>query len=308
VVGKTPAVLSSHRHPAAFYQQLWQSLQDKGAWQGEIWNARQSGEVFPEWLTITAVRDSAGQTSHYVAIFQDITERKAAADEIQTLAFYDALTHLPNRRLLQDRLQHALDAAHRQQEYGALLFLDLDNFKSLNDTMGHDIGDILLQEVASRLLRCLRTGDTVARLGGDEFIVMLENLSTQRDQAMREAETVGRKILATLHQPYQLHGHDYRGSSSLGIALFADENGSSEDILKQADLAMYQAKSAGRNTLRFFDPVMQAEINARTRLEAELHQAWSKANSACTTSRKSTMGSPAAAWRPCCAGIARNTG
>jgi diguanylate cyclase (GGDEF)-like protein len=253
-------------------------------------------------------QDSAGQTSHYVAIFQDITERKAAADEIQTLAFYDALTHLPNRRLLQDRLQHALDAAHRQQEYGALLFLDLDNFKSLNDTMGHDIGDILLQEVASRLLRCLRTGDTVARLGGDEFIVMLENLSTQRDQAMREAETVGRKILATLHQPYQLHGHDYRGSSSLGIALFADENGSSEDILKQADLAMYQAKSAGRNTLRFFDPVMQAEINARTRLEAELHQAWSKANSACTTSRKSTMGSPAAAWRPCCAGIARNTG
>lgn len=273
VVGKTPAVLSSHRHPAAFYQQLWQSLLDKGAWQGEIWNARQSGEVYPEWLTITAVRDSAGQTSHYVAIFQDITERKAAADEIQTLAFYDALTHLPNRRLLQDRLQHALDAAHRQQEYGALLFLDLDNFKSLNDTMGHDIGDILLQEVASRLLRCLRTGDTVARLGGDEFIVMLENLGTQRDQAMREAETVGRKILATLHQPYQLQGHDYRGSSSLGIALFADENGSSEDILKQADLAMYQAKSAGRNTLRFFDPVMQAEINARTRLEAELHQA-----------------------------------
>ncbi|WP_167467125.1 EAL domain-containing protein [Aquitalea magnusonii] len=273
VVGKTPAVLSSHRHPAAFYQQLWQSLLEHGAWQGEIWNTRKNGEVFPEWLTITAVKDSAGHTSHYVAIFQDITERKAAADEIQTLAFYDALTHLPNRRLLQDRLQHALDAARRQKAYGALLFLDLDNFKSLNDTMGHDIGDILLQEVAGRLLRCLRTGDTVARLGGDEFIVMLENLGAQRDQAMREAETVGRKILATLHQPYQLRGQDYRGSSSLGIALFADENSSSEDILKQADLAMYQAKSAGRNTLRFFDPLMQAEINARTRLEAELHQA-----------------------------------
>ncbi|MBA4707851.1 bifunctional diguanylate cyclase/phosphodiesterase [Aquitalea aquatica] len=273
VVGKTPAVLSSHRHPAAFYQQLWQSLLENGAWQGEIWNTRKTGEVFPEWLTITAVKDNAGHTSHYVAIFQDITERKAAADEIQTLAFYDALTHLPNRRLLQDRLQHARDAARRQKEYGALLFLDLDNFKSLNDTMGHDIGDVLLQEVASRLLRCLRTGDTVARLGGDEFIVMLENLGPKRDLAMHEAETVGRKILATLHQPYQLRGYDYRGSSSLGIALFADENGSSEDILKQADLAMYQAKSAGRNTLRFFDPVMQAEINTRTQLEAELHHA-----------------------------------
>ncbi|RQO68841.1 diguanylate phosphodiesterase [Aquitalea sp. FJL05] len=273
VVGKTPAILSSHRHPPAFYQQLWQSLLQDGRWQGEIWNSRQNGEVFPEWLTITAVHDSDGQTSHYVAIFQDITERKAAADEIQTLAFYDALTHLPNRRLLLDRLQHALDAAHRQQQYGALLFLDLDNFKSLNDTMGHDIGDLLLQDVAARLHHGMRVGDTVARLGGDEFIVMLENLGPQREAALREAESVGRKILAQLKQPYELRGHDYRGSCSLGIALFADEHASTEDILKQADLAMYQAKSAGRNTLRFFDPLMQAEINARTRLEAELHHA-----------------------------------
>ncbi|RMC95343.1 EAL domain-containing protein [Aquitalea palustris] len=273
VVGKTPAILSSHRHPPAFYQQLWQSLLQDGRWQGEIWNSRQSGEVFPEWLTITAVHDSDGQTSHYVAIFQDITERKAAADAIQTLAFYDALTHLPNRRLLLERLQHALDAAHRQQQYGALLFLDLDNFKSLNDTMGHDIGDLLLQEVAARLHHCMRAGDTVARLGGDEFIVMLENLGPQRETALREAESVGRKILAQLKQPHQLRGHDYRGSCSLGIALFAAEHDSTEDILKQADLAMYQAKAAGRNTLRFFDPQMQAEINARTRLEAELHHA-----------------------------------
>lgn len=273
VVGKTPAILSSHRHPPEFYQQLWQSLLQDGRWQGEIWNSRQNGEVFPEWLTITAVHDSDGQTSHYVAIFQDITERKAAADEIQTLAFYDALTHLPNRRLLLDRLQHALDAAHRQQQYGALLFLDLDNFKSLNDTMGHDIGDLLLQDVAARLHHGMRVGDTVARLGGDEFIVMLENLGPQRDTALREAENVGRKILEKLKQPYELRGHDYRGSCSLGIALFADEHASTEDILKQADLAMYQAKSAGRNTLRFFDPLMQAEINARTRLEAELHHA-----------------------------------
>lgn len=273
VVGKTPAILSSHRHPPAFYQQLWQSLLQVGRWQGEIWNSRQNGEVFPEWLTITAVHDSDGQTSHYVAIFQDITERKAAADAIQTLAFYDALTHLPNRRLLLERLQHALDAAHRQQQYGALLFLDLDNFKSLNDTMGHDIGDLLLQEVAARLRHCLRVGDTVARLGGDEFIVLLEDLGLQRETALREAESVGRKILAQLKQPYQLRGHDYRGSCSLGIALFAGEHDSTEDILKQADLAMYQAKAAGRNTLRFFDPLMQAEINARTRLEAELHQA-----------------------------------
>ncbi|WP_199102805.1 EAL domain-containing protein [Aquitalea sp. ASV11] len=273
VVGKTPAVLSSHRHPPAFYQQLWQALQEEGVWQGEIWNARKNGDIYPEWLTITAVVDGQGATSHFVAIFQDITERKAAADKIQTLAFYDPLTHLPNRRLLLERLQHALENARRKQQYGALLFLDLDNFKSLNDTMGHDMGDILLQQVAARLLEGLRIGDTVARLGGDEFIVMLENLGEKREQALREAETVGRKILLSLHQPYSLNGHAYRSSSSLGIALFAREHACSEDILKEADLAMYQAKAAGRNTLRFFDPLMQAEINNRTRLEAELHQA-----------------------------------
>ncbi|WP_082696104.1 diguanylate cyclase domain-containing protein [Aquitalea pelogenes] len=307
VVGKTPAVLSSHRHPPAFYQQLWQALQEEGVWQGEIWNARKNGDIYPEWLTITAVVDGQGATSHFVAIFQDITERKAAADKIQTLAFYDPLTHLPNRRLLLERLQHALENARRKQQYGALLFLDLDNFKSLNDTMGHDMGDILLQQVAARLLEGLRIGDTVARLGGDEFIVMLENLGEEREQALREAETVGRKILLSLHQPYSLNGHAYRSSSSLGIALFAREHACSEDILKEADLAMYQAKAAGRNTLRFFDPLMQAEINNRTRLEANCIRHWNTASSSFTSSRRSTTSSPAAAWKRCCAGTIRST-
>jgi diguanylate cyclase (GGDEF)-like protein/PAS domain S-box-containing protein len=272
-VGRTPALLKSNRHDGAFYRNLWEQLLAQGRWQGEIVNRRKSGDTYPEWLTITAVRDAQGRTTHYVGVFEDITARKAAEEEIRSLAFYDPLTHLPNRRLLLDRLQQAVAASSRNGRYGALLFLDLDNFKTLNDSLGHDTGDRLLVEVGGRLHACVREGDTVARLGGDEFVVMIEDLSDTVDAAVAQAEAAGSKILTTLNSPYQLGRQSYRGSSSIGIALFRGREVGTDELLKRADLAMYQAKAAGRNTLRFFDPAMQARINHRSDMERELHRA-----------------------------------
>ena len=205
--------------------------------------------------------------------FRDVTERERTNAEIHRLAFHDALTQLPNRRLLTDRLEHALAAGARSGHFGALLLIDLDNFKTLNDTLGHDKGDLLLQQVAQRLVTCVRAGDTVARLGGDEFVVILEGLSENPVEAATQAETVGEKVLAALSQPYLLAGHENRSTPSIGIALFSSHQASIEELLKQADLAMYQAKTAGRNTLRFFDPKMQAIVADRAALEVELRAA-----------------------------------
>jgi diguanylate cyclase (GGDEF)-like protein/PAS domain S-box-containing protein len=269
-IGQTASLTKSGRHDAAFYAEMWQSIQHSGAWQGEIWNRRKNGQVFPEWLTITAVKDANGETSHYVSTLTDITARKAAENEIKNLAFYDPLTRLPNRRLLRDRLQQALASSTRSGREGALLFIDLDNFKDLNDTRGHDTGDLLLQQVAQRLSTCIREGDTVARLGGDEFVVMLEDLSANSREAATQTETVGEKILAALNLSYSLAGHQHRSTPSIGATLFNDHEMSVDDLLKRADLAMYQAKAAGRNTLRFFDPEMQAAVTARAALEVDL--------------------------------------
>ena len=273
VVGRTPAVLRSNRHDADFYRAMWADLLSEGVWQGEIVNRRRSGETYPEWLTITAVKDEHGATSHYVGVFQDITARKTAEEEIRNLAFYDPLTHLPNRRLLLDRLQQAVAASSRNGRYGALLFLDLDNFKTLNDSLGHDMGDRLLVEVAGRLQASVREGDTVARLGGDEFVLMIQDLCDTGGEAAARAEATARKVLGALNQPYQLGSQEYRGSSSIGITLFSGHEAGIDELLKRADLAMYQAKSAGRNTMRFFDPGMQARINHRSLMEGELHRA-----------------------------------
>jgi diguanylate cyclase (GGDEF)-like protein/PAS domain S-box-containing protein len=271
-VGQTPHLLSSGRHDAPFYAAMWEIINRDGSWQGEIWNRRKNGEVYPEWLTITAVKGDAGNITHYVATLNDITTRKAAEEEIQYLAFYDSLTRLPNRRLLMDRLQQALAFSTRNGYEGALLLIDLDNFKDLNDTLGHYQGDLLLQQVAQSLLTCVREGDTVARLGGDEFVVMLENLSKNPQEAATLTKTVGEKILATLNQPYMLAEREYHSTSSIGITLFCDHQESVEELLKQADLAMYQAKTSGRNAMRFFDPGMQAAVTARATLEADLRQ------------------------------------
>ncbi len=272
-VGQTPRLLSSGRHDAAFYTAMHQSLERQGSWQGEIWNRRKNAEIFPEWLTISAVTDNEGRVTHYVSTLADISLRKAAQEEIQKLAFYDALTRLPNRRLLQDRLRTAMAASARSGHQGALLFIDLDNFKTLNDTLGHDMGDCLLQQVAKRLLACVRDRDTVARLGGDEFVVMLAGLDKRPQEAATQSRIVGEKILAALNQPYDLAGSEYHNTPSVGITLFGGQQDAIEELMKRADLAMYDAKATGRNTLRFFDPQMQALVTARVALERDLREA-----------------------------------
>jgi diguanylate cyclase (GGDEF)-like protein/PAS domain S-box-containing protein len=216
--------------------------------------------------------DTAGK--RYVGgIAVDITARKIAEERIENLAFYDPLTNLPNRRLLLDRLAHVLTNTTRQQRLGALLFIDLDNFKTLNDTYGHNRGDLLLQQVAQRLLQSIRKGDTLARFGGDEFVVLLENLSTDTLQAANQTENVAEKILAVLRQPYEFESNLYNGTPSIGITLFGNVEESIEEPLRRADLAMYEAKSAGRNTFRFFDPQLQAAVTARSFLETDLRSA-----------------------------------
>jgi len=273
VVGKEPSFLASGRHDASFYKSMWAGIVETGAWEGEVWNRRKSGEVYPERLTITAVKDENHAISNYVASFSDITQSKAAAEEIEHLAFYDPLTQLPNRRLLRDRLKQSLASNLRSGHGGALLFIDLDDFKALNDTLGHDKGDLLLQQVAERLLACVREGDTVARMGGDEFVVMLEDLSHLALDAASQAEAVGGKILKSLNQPYSLVSHEHHSTPSIGITLFNDKQPELDELLKQADIAMYQAKKAGRNTMRFFDQAMQDSVMIRATMEADLRSA-----------------------------------
>lgn len=271
IVGQTPRLLRSGRQDAAFYTAMWESIHRTGSWHGEIWDRRKNGEIYPKWLNITAIKDAEGTVTHYVGAQTDISDRKVAEEEINNLAFYDPLTRLPNRRLLLDRLHQAI--ATRNGNKGALLFIDLDNFKSLNDTLGHDIGDLLLQQVAQRLTSCVREGDTVARLGGDEFVLILEDLSALTLEAAAQTESIGEKILAQLNQPYQLGMHVYNGSPSIGATLFDGSEIKVDELLKQADLAMYQAKKSGRNALHFFDPEMQKSINERVSLEKELRKA-----------------------------------
>lgn len=235
----------------------------------ETVHRHQSGHHINVEVSVSFVAESR----HFICFLRDFTERKAAADEIENLAFYDPLTHLPNRKLLLDRLNQALVISTRSGGDGALLFLDLDHFKTLNDTLGHDVGDVLLQQVAARLTSCVREGDTVARLGGDEFVIMLENLSEYALEAAAQSEAIGEKVISVLNQPYQLYAKEHHSTASIGIALFSDKEHTQEDLLKHADIAMYQAKKAGRNTLRFFDTNMQDAINIRVDIEHELRKA-----------------------------------
>jgi diguanylate cyclase (GGDEF)-like protein/PAS domain S-box-containing protein len=257
----------------ADYHEATRRVIERGDWSGEIEERRKDGTALTVEAHWTLVQDEDGRPQSIFAIKTDITPRKAAEREILTLAFYDPLTKLPNRLLLADRLQHALEKSARTGSEGALLFIDLDNFKTINDTLGHDMGDLLLQQVALRLVGCVRKSDTVARLGGDEFVVMLENVGAAPAVAAERVRAVGEKILAALNRPFRFDDYEYHSTPSIGIAVFQDHEHNVGELLKRADLAMYQAKAAGRNTLRFFDPAMQAAASARAALEADLRQA-----------------------------------
>ena len=227
------------------------------------------------WFELSVARKTAmaGQEQRFIVLSRDITERKKVEDEVMNLAFYDPLTQLPNRRLLRDRLEQAMAASRRNEKFGALLFIDLDNFKTLNDTRGHDTGDQLLVQAAQRLTACVRKTDTTARLGGDEFVVILEDLSRDMADAAIQIQAVGEKILAVLNQPYQFGNYTHNSTASIGVTLFANHQESIDDLLKWADLAMYQSKAAGRNTLRFFGPEMQSVVTNRAAIDADLHEA-----------------------------------
>jgi diguanylate cyclase (GGDEF)-like protein/PAS domain S-box-containing protein len=280
-IGQNPRILKSGIHDSSFYVSMWDSILHRGGWAGEIWNRRKLGEAYAQYLTITPVLGPDGKISNYVGTFTDATDRIAAAEKIERLAFYDALTQLPNRRLMMDRLERALTTSTRSNRFGALMLLDMDNFKTLNDTLGHDVGDQFLVEVATRIKNCIREGDTAARMGGDEFVVILEHLDRDQ-QAAVQATSVAVKIQALLNQPYLLqvgHKHEeqrqrsHQCTSSIGITLFCDQSASVEELVKRADTAMYQAKEAGRNTFRFFDPAMQEIVVAKAILEEDLRKA-----------------------------------
>ena len=273
VLGKNPRMMNSGRQNKAFYAEMWQQLIHTGTWSGEIWDKRKNGQIYPKWMTVTAVKNEQQETTQYVAIFSDITTRKQVEEEIRNLAFYDALTKLPNRRLFIDRFQAALPASARHNNYGAVLFIDMDKFKTLNDTLGHDYGDLLLIEVATRTKSCVREMDTVARFGGDEFVVLIEEISDDRDEASRKVGLIAEKIREALARPYRLKEHEHHSSPSIGISLYRGNGETVDALLQHADTAMYQVKSSGRNAVCFFDTDMQHNAAAHAELVSDLRHA-----------------------------------
>jgi len=279
-IGNTPRMFKSGRHDDEFYREMWRRLLAEGSWQGEVWDRRKNGEIYPKWMIVSAVTGEDGTTTHFIATHVDITERKKSEHRIERLAFFDHLTGLLNRSLLTDRIQQALVNSVRNRKSGAVMLLDLDNFKALNDTLGHDIGDRFLVEVSRRLRDCVRATDSVARLGGDEFVILLEGLG-DFPPAARQAEHLAAKILAAVGRPFNLklladgleQNHSYHGAVSIGISLFRGDAIGVDELLKQADLAMYRAKASGRNTLCFFSPEMQAEVTRKAQIEARLRHA-----------------------------------
>jgi diguanylate cyclase (GGDEF)-like protein/PAS domain S-box-containing protein len=276
VIGRNPSILNSGLHDHQFYRSMWSELQHSGKWSGELWNRRKNGEVYPEWLTIAAVKDAEGRVAHYVGSFADITMRKQTEEQIRHLAFFDSLTRLPNRRLLHDRLTQAFNLSMRSRKLGAVMFIDLDNFKNINDSRGHEAGDQLLVEVAGRLTFNVRESDTVARLGGDEFVLVLTDLGENLEEAATQAERIAEKILEAIRQPYSLADGEYHCSASLGISMFMDHEVSVDELFKSADTAMYRAKSAGKNTYFFFNREMQVALESRLMMEMELRRALDK--------------------------------
>jgi len=268
VLGQPPSMLASGQHGEAFYTDMWNTLRERGQWSGEIWNRRKNGEAFPEWLNISVLSDERGQISHYIALFTDISERKEHEARIQHLAEYDALTDLPNRILVNDRLQQAIRQAERHGGQLAVLFVDLDHFKNINDTLGHNSGDALLRQVAERLSNAVRDLDTVGRTGGDEFVLILPAIS-QPDEAAQVAE----RILRAMRPPFDIDGNQLVVGCSIGISLLPDDGQDIQTLLMNADLAMYHAKAHGRNTFRFYTREMNTQVAERLQMENRLRRA-----------------------------------
>ncbi|HET9576327.1 MAG TPA: EAL domain-containing protein [Usitatibacter sp.] len=268
-LGMNPRMLQSGQHGAEFYKEFWTALRTRGEWQGDIWNKRKNGEIYPEWLNITAVRDGRGEVEHYVAIFSDITERKQQEAIITYQAYHDALTGLPNRVLFRDRVEQALAIARRHEDpHVAVMFLDLDRFKFINDSLGHKVGDLLLKEVARRLKESVRESDTVARLGGDEFTVLLPEIA-----GIGGVESVAQKILEATRQPYRLGDKDLNVTTSIGIAMFPQDGKDVDTLMKNADTAMYHVKGQGRAGYRVYDAELSARMRRHLELESELRKA-----------------------------------
>lgn len=268
VLGRNPRFLGSGRHEPEFYQALWDGLGRHGQWQGELWNRRKNGEIYPEWLTISSVRDSRGVATHYVAVFSDITVVKESQEALRFLAHHDPLTGLPNRILLRDRLEHAVQRAQREDLGVAVLFVDLDRFKQINDSLGHPVGDEILKLAANAMAAQLRGSDTIARVGGDEFIIVLE-----RDVSSRSVGTVARKLVEIFAHPFTVAGHELFLTASIGISTFPGDGTDPDTLLKHADLAMYRAKEQGRNNFQYYEPALGAGALARMRLENALRGA-----------------------------------
>jgi diguanylate cyclase (GGDEF)-like protein/PAS domain S-box-containing protein len=268
VVGRNARLLSSGRQNAAFYAGMWRSIKETGYWRGEIWNRRRNGELYPEWLGISSVRDTAGEITHFVGIFTDISERKATEAKIAFLAHHDPLTGLPNRLLLKDRMEQAMAHAERSKRKVALLFVDLDRFKAVNDSFGHPVGDTLLRDAAQRLMGCVRDSDTISRHGGDEFLVILTDLQNPDVPAQ-----VAAKIMAVLGERFHIDAHEANISASIGIAVYPDDGDDFDVLLKKADTAMYHAKAAGRNAFRFYTERMNSDVQERLDLHNALRRA-----------------------------------
>lgn len=268
VVGKKPSVLASGKHDEKFYDELWQQINKRGFWSGEIWNRRKNGVIYPEWLSITAIRDDDGNIKEHVAVFSDITQRKEDEEQIRYQAEYDALTQLPNRTLLFDRLKQSISFARREKAKLALLFLDLDLFKTVNDSLGHVVGDELLQQVAERLQDAVRESDTVARFGGDEFVLLLHNVDDMDDVA-----NIAGKIIGDICRPFHISGRDVYIGASIGITIYPDDSVDANTMLQYADMAMYRAKEAGRNNYQFFAISMQEQVRNNMELEQDLRLA-----------------------------------
>ena len=264
-LGQNPRMLQSGKETVEFYQSMWEILLRENYWQGELWNKRKDGTLYPKWLAISVVRNDQGEVINYIGSFTDISERKQAASRIERLAHYDTLTNLPNRYNLLGKLTQALELAKRSVTNLSLLFIDLDHFKNINDSLGHHIGDILLNQVAERLLESVRSADIVARLGGDEFVVVLQQIHSGIDAAL-----IATKIQQSLSQTFQLEGHSLHITPSIGISVFPYDGENVDDLMKNADLAMYHAKGKGRNNYQFYKMEMNEDVHERLLLESDL--------------------------------------